>query len=105
MRHVLPPRPGWVVNITCHEALYNRGRRCHYLGMAKDKEKEPIGKVRVSARIPVDAAAALFGVNRRTLLRWESGATPFPIERLSDAERIYNVSRQELRPDIFEAAQ
>lgn len=70
--------------------------------MAKNKHREPIWEARKAKGWTIDRAATEFGVNRRTLIRWEDGATPLPVERLEQAERIYGVKRIQLRPDIFE---
>lgn len=48
----------------------------------------------------LDAAADLFGVNRSTILRWERGEPPVPVDRLFEIERITGISRYELRPDL-----
>ena len=45
--------------------------------------------------------AAKFGVDRRTLWRWETGKTPVPIDKLDIIEAETGISRELLRPDVF----
>lgn len=49
----------------------------------------------------LDGVAEVFGVNRRTIIRWEKGAPPIPTNRLDEAEKITGIPRNKLRPDIF----
>ena len=49
----------------------------------------------------LDAVAALFGVDRTTILRWEKGEPPIPVKRLEDVETKTGIPRASLRPDIF----
>lgn len=66
--------------------------------------KQPIASYRKKKGLTLDAAAELFGVDRTTIIRWEKGAPMIPLKRLSDAARIYGVTKRRLRPDIYEAA-
>ncbi|MBZ9873111.1 helix-turn-helix domain-containing protein [Mesorhizobium sp. BR1-1-9] len=50
----------------------------------------------------LDEVAALFGVNKATIIRWENGEVPLPAKRLKEIEDITGIPRQELRPDLFE---
>lgn len=68
-------------------------------------KKQPIAELRKSKGLTIEAAAALFGVERTTIIRWEKGEPMIPLKRLDDAKRIFGVSKQEIRPDIFEAVQ
>ncbi|MFA7282150.1 MAG: helix-turn-helix transcriptional regulator [Sterolibacterium sp.] len=65
--------------------------------------KQPIADFRKKAGLTLDAAAAIFDVDRTTLIRWEKGEPLIPIKRLDDAAKIYGVSKRELRPDLAEA--
>lgn len=59
---------------------------------------------RKSKGLTLDAAAALFGVDRTTILRWERGAPPVPARRLHEIEKVTGIRREKLRPDIFGAS-
>ena len=43
--------------------------------------------------------AALLGVDKGTLSRWENGRVP--AERVLEVERVTGVSRHDLRPDLY----
>ena len=43
-------------------------------------------------------------VDKSTVLRWERGDPPVPVKRLDEVERVTDISRHDLRPDIFGAA-
>lgn len=45
--------------------------------------------------------AAIFGVHKTTVMRWEDGGPP--PERVLEIERATGVPRHELRPDIYPA--
>lgn len=51
--------------------------------------------------LTLDGVAALFGVDRTTILRWEKGEPPVPIKRLDEIEEITGIPRRALRPDVF----
>lgn len=53
----------------------------------------------------LDAVAKQFGVDRTTILRWEKGTTPLPVNRLDEFERVTGISRHDLRPDVFGPAE
>ena len=55
---------------------------------------------RKNTPITLDGAAAKFSVDRKTILRWESGESLIPAERLEEVERISGISRRLLRPDL-----
>ena len=67
------------------------------------KTKSAISIFRKERGLTLDAAADVFGVNRRTLIRWEQSAPPVPIKRIVEIEAITGIPRDELRPDIFQA--
>jgi DNA-binding XRE family transcriptional regulator len=48
----------------------------------------------------LDATAETFDVDKKTILRWESGHTLIPIKRLDTVCAITGIARQELRPDL-----
>lgn len=56
---------------------------------------------RKNSALTLDGVAALFNVDRTTILRWEKGEPPVPVKRLDEVERITGISRNNLRPDIF----
>lgn len=58
-------------------------------------------KFRRDSGLTLDAAAAKFGVDRTTILRWERGEPPVPVKRLDEIEQITGISRFDLRPDVF----
>lgn len=47
------------------------------------------------------AVAEAFGVDRKTILRWEQGKTPIPVRRLAEIEEVTGIPRRDLRPDVF----
>lgn len=49
----------------------------------------------------LEEVAAIFGVDRRTIIRWEKGEPPVPIGRLEEIEAATGISRTLLRPDVF----
>lgn len=60
-----------------------------------------LSQFRKDRNLTVDEAAAMLGVNRATMLRWEVGDPEIPVKRLEDVERITGIPRQQLRPDLF----
>ena len=63
----------------------------------------PLTAYRNTHDMSVEDLAALIGVDRTTVWRWEKGRVP--VERLGDVWKATGIPRQDLRPDIFEAAQ
>lgn len=63
---------------------------------------EPLIQFRKSSDESAEALASRFGVDRRTLWRWETGKTPVPTDKLALIERETGISRRLLRPDLFE---
>jgi transcriptional regulator with XRE-family HTH domain len=63
--------------------------------------KHPLTAYRKAKKITLETLGELLGVNKSTVLRWESGEVHIPIERLDNIERITGISWAELRPDIF----
>lgn len=65
--------------------------------------KQPIATFRKKKGLTIEAAAALFGVERTTIIRWEKGEPLIPLKRLDKAVEVYGVPKRKIRPDIFEA--
>lgn len=70
-----------------------------------EKLAHPFAEYRKVNGLTIDQFAELFEVDRTTIIRWEKGEPHIPVKRLARAEEITGISRQDLRPDIFEAAQ
>jgi len=49
--------------------------------------------------IKLVSLARSFGVDKATISRWVQGS--IPAERVIEFERLTNISRHELRPDVF----
>lgn len=58
-------------------------------------------KFRKTSGQTLNGVAAVFGVDRTTIIRWERGEPPVPIKRLDEIERVTGISRHDLRPDVF----
>lgn len=71
--------------------------------MAQDTAFSDFRKAR--ADLTLDGVAALFNVDRTTILRWEKGEPPIPVKRLDEVEKVTGIPRKRLRPDIFGSAQ
>lgn len=50
----------------------------------------------------LEEVAALFSVNKATIIRWENGEVPLPAKRLKEFEEVTGIPRQKLRPDLYE---
>lgn len=57
-------------------------------------------KFRPSSGMTLDAVAEIFNVDRKTILRWETGETPLPLKRMGEFERVTGFAPHELRPDL-----
>lgn len=55
---------------------------------------------RKSSGKTLDEVAEVFGVNRKTVLRWERGSPPIPTGRVLEIERLTGIPREKLRPDL-----
>lgn len=64
--------------------------------------KTDFAKFRKNSNHTLDAVAAIFGVDRTTILRWEKGKVPLPAARLKEFEEVTGIPRNKLRPDLFE---
>lgn len=62
--------------------------------------KTAFAKHRQNTGLTLDAVAVQFKVNRTTILRWETGKSPIPDDRLEEIEAITGISRHALRPDL-----
>ena len=47
------------------------------------------------------ALGKVLGVSQTSVWRWLKGYSPFPAEYVLATERLYGVSRHDLRPDIY----
>lgn len=66
--------------------------------------QHPIRTYREAHRLTLEQLGAQFGVNKSTVLRWETGAVP--AERVLEIEAATGISRRELLPRLFgEAAE
>jgi DNA-binding transcriptional regulator YdaS (Cro superfamily) len=64
----------------------------------------PLRTYRRRAKLSLEQFGRAVGVNKSTVLRWETGRAP--AERVADIERATNgaVTRAALRPDLFPTA-
>ena len=60
---------------------------------------DALTKYRQKTGLTLDALALHLRVDKSTLWRWETGK--IPVYRLADVERVTQIPRRELRPDIF----
>lgn len=63
----------------------------------------PLTHYRNELGLSVEALAERLGVERTTVWRWERGRVP--ADRIREVERLTGISRETLRPDLYEAAQ
>lgn len=63
------------------------------------RKKTPLEQYRDAASRTLADLAGDFGVDKSTVLRWETGKVP--ADRVLEVERITGISRHQLRPDIF----
>jgi DNA-binding transcriptional regulator YdaS (Cro superfamily) len=67
-----------------------------------DSFKSPLTEHRAAKGLTLEAlGAALGGVHKSTISRWESGDVAIPVDKLDAIERVTGVPRAALRPDIF----
>lgn len=67
-----------------------------------DTVKSPLTEHRAAKGLTLEAlGAALGGLHKSTLSRWESGDVAIPVDKLAAIERVTGISRELLRPDIF----
>ena len=59
----------------------------------------PLSRYRAAKGLTLEAVAEELGVNKSTVLRWESG--PVPAERIIQLEQATGIPRHELRPDLY----
>lgn len=65
----------------------------------------PLAKFRKEKNLTLSEAAARCGVNKSTYMRWEKGLTNVAVSSLVKVSKATGISRKNLRPDIFGAAQ
>ena len=63
-------------------------------------QKTAFSDFRKNSGKTLDGVAEVFGVDRRTIIRWEKGSPPVPLKRLEEAEKITGIPRHKLRPDL-----
>jgi len=61
----------------------------------------PLKNWRKESGFTTEAAAKKLGVTSPMWSRWENGSRDVPAERVLDIEALTQISRHELRPDIF----
>lgn len=61
----------------------------------------PLAKYRAAKKLSLEAVATQFNVNKTTIMRWENGEVPIPVNRLGEIASVTGISRKKLRPDIF----
>jgi len=66
------------------------------------KPKEPIATCRKAKSMTVKHLAEILRVNRRTVMRWESGDPRIPVAKLDKVADVLGVKRHELRPDLYD---
>lgn len=69
-----------------------------------EKPDTPLAKYRADAELSLEALGERFKVNKTTVMRWEKGDVPIPVNRLSEIAAVTGISRKKLRPDIFGAS-
>jgi transcriptional regulator with XRE-family HTH domain len=62
--------------------------------------KTAFAKHRQNTGLKLREVAAQFKVDRTTILRWETGTSPIPDDRLEEIEAVTGISRHALRPDL-----
>ncbi|WP_460928739.1 helix-turn-helix domain-containing protein [Shinella zoogloeoides] len=71
-----------------------------YVTLPAMSQKTAFSDFRKNSGKTLDAVAEVFGVDRRTIIRWEKGMPPVPVKRLEEAEKITGIPRHKLRPDL-----
>jgi transcriptional regulator with XRE-family HTH domain len=66
-----------------------------------EKPTSPIAQYRKANGETMKSLGEKLGVDKTTILRWESGSHPVPTKRLLDLEKATGIPRWVLRPDIF----
>jgi transcriptional regulator with XRE-family HTH domain len=65
------------------------------------KTISPLAAYRELTGKSLEDLATPLGVNKTTILRWESGEIPIPIKRLTELETLTGIPRGKLRPDLM----
>lgn len=63
--------------------------------------RHPLTAYRAAASISLQQFGSLFGVNKSTVSRWETGEAVIPAERVAEIAQATGLHRSELRPDLF----
>lgn len=66
-----------------------------------EKPDTPLAKYRAAKKLSLEAVADWFDVNKTTIMRWEKGDVPIPVNRLAKIAAVTGIPREKLRPDIF----
>lgn len=67
----------------------------------KKQTKTALAKHRADTGKSLDDLAGPLKVNKSTVMRWENGEVPIPVNRLSELAAMTGIPREQLRPDIF----
>lgn len=67
-----------------------------------DTQPTPLAKYRSTKGLSLDDLAVPLGVNKTTVMRWESGSHPIPLKRLAAVEKLTGIPKKKLRPDLVE---
>lgn len=62
-------------------------------------DASPLRAYRTESGLSLEQLAALFGVNKTTVMRWEGSRVP--ADRLLEIEAATGITRQRLRPDLY----
>ena len=101
MSQILPKRENVSSPEDANFSLYNIRTFCEIRQMLKKTAFATFRK-KDGAKRKLEEVAALFNVNKATIIRWENGEVPLPAKRLKEFEDVTGIPRQELRPDLFE---
>jgi DNA-binding transcriptional regulator YdaS (Cro superfamily) len=66
----------------------------------KMRPNSPIAEFRRAEGLTLEALGQRLSVDKSTVMRWETRRVP--ADRVLDVERVTGISRQLLRPDLFE---
>lgn len=71
-----------------------------------EEPKHPLTAYRkANGEMSLEALGLLLGgANKSTVLRWESGEVPIPVERAKVIHETLKIPLHELRPDVWSAA-
>lgn len=61
----------------------------------------PLTQFRTANGLTLEALGESLAVDKSTVLRWERGSTPIPVNKLAMIAEVTGIPREKLRPDIF----